>query len=103
MHLTFVFPCLNEEGTLGDCIERVKASLSADDALDYEIVVADNGSTDRSVEIAESLDARVVHVEERGYGAALHGGIESARGEYIMFADADSTYYSSGETLDKPR
>lgn len=96
MQLTFVFPCLNEEATLEDCIRAVQASLdgSGSDAkkIEYEIVVADNGSTDRSAEIATSLGARVVPVERRGYGAALRGGIEAAKGEYVMFADADSTY-----------
>ncbi len=92
MDLTFVFPCLNEEATLGECIEQVKRSLSAEVGLHYEVVVADNGSTDRSIEIAEEMGARVVKVGQRGYGAALQGGIESARGELVMFADADSTY-----------
>lgn len=92
MNLTFVFPCLNEENTLGGCIRQVRESLDRDPGLNYEIVVADNGSTDRSAEIAGSLGARVVPVARRGYGAALRGGIEAALGEYVMFADADSTY-----------
>lgn len=92
MNLTFVFPCLNEEGTLGGCIKQVQASLDRDKNVEYEIVVADNGSTDRSAEIARSLGARVVPVEKRGYGAALQGGIEAAEAPYVMFADADSTY-----------
>lgn len=92
MNLSFVFPCLNEEETLRQCIETVKSSLSADEDLQFEVVVADNGSTDRSVEIAQSLGARVVHVERRGYGAAVNGGIVGAKGDYVMFADADSTY-----------
>jgi len=96
MQLTFVFPCLNEEATLEDCIRAVQTSLDGakegDAAIDYEIVVADNGSTDRSAEIATAAGARVVPVDQRGYGAALRGGIEAAKGEYVMFADADSTY-----------
>ena len=92
MKLTFVFPCLNEEETLGACIRQVQASLDRADNLEYEIVVADNGSTDRSAEIARSLGARVVPVDRRGYGAALQGGIEAAMAPYVMFADADSTY-----------
>ncbi len=91
VELSFVFPCLNEEATLGRCIEWVHGSLR-DSGVSYEIVVADNGSTDRSIEIAESLDARVEHVTRRGYGAALQGGIGSAKGRYVAFADADSTY-----------
>lgn len=93
MDLTFVFPCLNEEETLSDCIRAVRASLdAAGDGLRYEIVVADNGSTDRSAEIARAEGARVVPVDERGYGAALRGGIAAAEGRYVMFADADLTY-----------
>lgn len=89
--LTFVFPCLDEEKTLGLCIERVKAALDPS-GVAYEIVVADNGSTDRSREIASAAGCRVVPVSARGYGAALKGGIEAARGRYAMFADSDSTY-----------
>ncbi len=70
-------------------------SLSPREDLEYEIVVSDNGSTDRSVEIAESLGARIVHAETRGYGAALQAGIAGAKGTYVMFADADSTYLTA--------
>ncbi len=91
VELSFVFPCLNEEATLGRCIEWVHGALR-DSGVSYEIIVADNGSEDRSVEIAESLGARVEPVTQRGYGAALQGGIGSARGRYVAFADADSTY-----------
>lgn len=89
--LSFVFPCLNEEATLAQCINEVQNSLDGED-FDYEIIVADNGSSDRSREIAAEHGATVVPVAERGYGAALRGGITAARGEYVMFADADSTY-----------
>ncbi len=89
--LTFVFPCLNEEQTLGGCIRAVRDSLEPS-GVAYEIVVADNGSTDRSREIASELGARVVPVAALGYGAALKGGIEAAAGRYVMFADSDSTY-----------
>ncbi len=89
--LSFVFPCLNEEQTLGTCIQQVRDSLDAA-GIRYEIVIADNGSTDRSREIAESLGCRVVPVPMRGYGAALRGGIEASQAEYVMFADSDSTY-----------
>ncbi len=93
MDLTFVFPCLNEEETLAQCIRAVRKSLdAAGDSLTYEIVVADNGSTDRSREIAAEEGARLVPVPVRGYGAALRGGIEAAQGKYVMFADADATY-----------
>ena len=89
--LSFVFPCLNEEATLGACIQQVNESL-ASSQIRYEIIVADNGSTDRSREIAENLGCRVVPVAARGYGAALRGGIEASQAEYVMFADSDSTY-----------
>lgn len=93
MDLTFVFPCLNEEETIVACIEAVKRSLDGGgEGLRYEIVVADNGSTDRSAELARGAGARVVPVSERGYGAALRGGIAAAGGAYVMFADADTTY-----------
>jgi len=97
--LSFVFPCLNEEQTLGKCIQQVKNSLDSIGIV-YEIIIADNGSTDLSREIALSMGCRVVPVEERGYGAALRGGIESGRGKYVMFADSDSTYlYSDAAQL----
>ena len=91
LDLSFVFPCLNEEATLGPCIERTRKTLDAA-GLNYEIVVADNGSTDRSPEIARSLGARVVPVPVRGYGAALKAGILAAEAPYVMFADSDGTY-----------
>jgi glycosyltransferase involved in cell wall biosynthesis len=89
--LTFVFPCLNEEKTLPACIRAVQQALDPTGHA-YEIVVADNGSTDRSRELAEELGARVVPVAERGYGAALRGGIAAARAERVAFADADGSY-----------
>jgi glycosyltransferase involved in cell wall biosynthesis len=92
MDLTFVFPCLNECRTIALCIEAVQRSLGADPNLHYEIVVADNGSHDGSQEIATRHGARVVPVPQRGYGAALRGGIAAAQGRYVMFADADGTY-----------
>ena len=89
--LSFVFPCLNEEQTLGTCIQQVKTSLDSS-GISYEIIIADNGSTDSSRDIALSMGCRVVPVEVRGYGAALRGGIEASQAEYVMFADSDSTY-----------
>lgn len=93
MDLTFVFPCLNESRTIALCIDAVRKSLEVDPSLKYEIVVADNGSTDDSRQIATDRGARVVPVPTRGYGAALRGGIEAAEGKYVMFADADGTYF----------
>lgn len=91
MDLTFLFPCLNESETLEICINQVKKSLEGG-SFEYEILVADNGSTDDSREIARANGARVVEVSEKGYGAALRGGFEAAAGRYVMFADADATY-----------
>jgi len=89
--LSFVFPCLNEEKTLGGCIQELTSHLQ-NTGIDYEIVVADNGSQDCSAQIATDLGARVVSVPKRGYGEALKAGIQAARGEHVAFADADSTY-----------
>ena len=93
MDLTVVFPCLNESRTIALCIDAVRKSLEVDPSLKYEIVVADNGSTDDSRQIATDRGARVVPVPTRGYGAALRGGIDAAEGKYVMFADADGTYF----------
>jgi glycosyltransferase involved in cell wall biosynthesis len=97
--LSFVFPCLNEEATLEQCVRQVQSSLTPS-GVRYEIVVADNGSTDRSREIALSMGCRVVPVAQRGYGAALRAGIEASTGGYVMFADSDNTYlYSDSARL----
>lgn len=89
--LSIVLPCLNEEETLAACLGRAREGLAAA-GLRGEIVVVDNGSTDRSAEIARSLDARVVFEEVRGYGAALRRGFAEARAPWIMMADADGSY-----------
>jgi glycosyltransferase involved in cell wall biosynthesis len=89
--LTAVMPCLNEERTVGVCIEKAfKAFHSM--GIVGEVVVADNGSADRSVEIALMLGARVVHVAKKGYGAALAAGIDAAHGDYVIMADSDDSY-----------
>ncbi len=90
--LSFVIPCLNEEESLGACIEAAHRGARETDVKGYEIVVADNGSTDKSVQIAEQSGARVVSVSTRGYGAALRGGIGAAKGKYVVMADADGSY-----------
>lgn len=89
--LSVVMPCLNEADTIAICIEKAKRAI-AEHGIDAEIVIADNGSTDGSQEIARRLGARVVPVTERGYGAALMGGITAARGTYVMMGDADDSY-----------
>lgn len=86
-----VMPCLNEERTLTQCIQKAFRSL-AELGVKGEVVVADNGSTDRSVEVARALGARVVHERRKGYGSALLRGITEARGEIIVMADADDSY-----------
>lgn len=91
VELSIVLPCLDEAETLGPVLDRARRFLLAYN-VDGEIVVADNGSTDRSVEIAECAGARVVRVEKRGYGAALIGGITAARGKYVAIGDADQSY-----------
>ena len=89
--LSVVLPCLNEEETLEVCI--LKAQRSAEEVgIATEVIVADNGSTDRSIAIATRSGATVVSVSEPGYGAALRGGIAAATGEYIIMADADDSY-----------
>lgn len=91
LELSVVMPCLNEADTLAICIEKAQRAMREAN-IAGEVVVADNGSEDGSVEIAEGLGARVVHVAEKGYGAALMGGIESARGKYVIMGDADDSY-----------
>lgn len=93
--VSIVMPCLNEAGCLAKCIENATEALSLialRHGLSGEIVVADNGSTDGSQAIAVASGARVVDVAKRGYGAALIGGGQNARGRYLVFGDADGSY-----------
>lgn len=89
--LTIVLPCLNEARTLAICIEKAYAALDENE-ISGEVIVADNGSSDGSPQIAAANGARVVNVDTRGYGAALNGGIQAARGRYVLVADADDSY-----------
>ena len=91
LELTILMPCLNEAETIGVCIRKAQAFL-ARKGVAGEVVVADNGSTDESREIARQHGARLVNASTRGYGAALLGGIEAARGRYIVMGDADDSY-----------
>jgi glycosyltransferase involved in cell wall biosynthesis len=91
MELTVVLPCLNEAETLAVCIRKAKASI-AGLGIDGEVVIADNGSTDGSQDIARAEGARVVDVPIRGYGAALTAGIADAKGEFVIMGDADDSY-----------
>src|SRR5271163_254728 len=89
--VSVVIPCLNEANSIAYCVEKaIKAFRSA--GLRGEVVVADNGSTDGSIEISEKLGARVIRVPQRGYGAALRAGITGARGAFIVMGDADDSY-----------
>src|SRR3954467_9207541 len=89
--VSVVLPCLNEADTIAACIRKAKEAL-AEQGINGEVIVADNGSTDGSQQLARELGARVIDVAERGYGFALRGGIGSARGKYILIADADDSY-----------
>jgi glycosyltransferase involved in cell wall biosynthesis len=89
--VSVVLPCLNEARTLPACIAQIQRAVS-EHGIQAEIIVADNGSTDGSAEIAASLGARVVPVAAKGYGSALMGGIAAARGRYVIMGDADCSY-----------
>jgi glycosyltransferase involved in cell wall biosynthesis len=84
-------PCLNEAETLAACIQKAQLAIEKD-GLSAEIIVADNGSTDGSQAIAKEMGARLIPVERKGYGSALIGGIEAARGELVIMGDADDSY-----------
>jgi glycosyltransferase involved in cell wall biosynthesis len=89
--VSVVIPCLNEANSIAFCVEKAVNAFRAA-GLRGEVVVADNGSTDGSIEISEKLGARVIRVPQRGYGAALRAGITAARGEFIVMGDADDSY-----------
>jgi glycosyltransferase involved in cell wall biosynthesis len=91
LELSVVMPCLNEADTLETCIRKAQRAMN-EHGIRGEVVVADNGSTDGSIEIAENLNARVINISERGYGAALRGGIEASRGKFLIMGDADDSY-----------
>ncbi|TFD16861.1 glycosyltransferase family 2 protein [Cryobacterium sp. TMT1-21] len=91
LELTILMPCLNEAETLAVCIDKAQGYLRRS-GIAGEVLIADNGSTDGSQQISEAHGARVVDVAEKGYGSALIGGIEAARGTYVIMGDADDSY-----------
>lgn len=91
MQLTILMPCLNEAETIGRCITKANNWIN-DSGMQAEVLIADNGSTDGSQAIAESLGARVIPVQQRGYGSALFHGSMAAKGEWIIMGDSDDSY-----------
>lgn len=91
IELSIVMPCLNEAETLATCIIKANSYLQRSGVVG-EIIVADNGSTDGSQEIAENMGVRVVNVQAKGYGSAIMGGVEAAYGRYVIIGDADDSY-----------
>ena len=89
--LSIIMPCLNEEETVGVCVRKAITALR-EAGIAGEVIVADNGSTDGSIELAQAEGARVVNIEQKGYGNALKGGILASRGGYILMADSDDSY-----------
>ena len=91
LELTILMPCLNEAETISVCVEKAKSYL-ARSRIAGEVLIADNGSTDNSIALAEQGGARVINVPERGYGAALRAGLCAARGRFVIMGDADDSY-----------
>ena len=91
IEFTILMPCLNEADSLAFCIQEARSCIERLQ-LEAEILIADNGSSDGSLDIARENGARVISVIERGYGATLRGGIEAARGQYIIMGDSDGSY-----------
>lgn len=93
LSVSVVLPCLNEADTIGLCLDDVHRVLK-ESSLSYELIVADNNSTDASVSIAEEKGARVIDVPKRGYGNALRAGLEASKGQYMITMDADCSYHA---------
>ena len=89
--VSIVMPCLNEERTIGICIDKAQGFMKSHN-MPGEVIIADNGSSDNSIKIATEKGARVVRISEKGYGAALRGGIDAAEFEYVVMGDADDSY-----------
>lgn len=95
--LAVVIPCLNEAETVGTCVQKAIRWMQQV-GVEGEVIVADNGSSDGSPELAEAAGARVVSIQDQGYGSALMGGIAAARGKYVIMGDADDSYDFSALT-----
>jgi glycosyltransferase involved in cell wall biosynthesis len=91
MELTILMPCLNEAETLAVCIRKAKIFMAVSGVVG-EVLIADNGSTDGSQDIAKLEGARLIPIAARGYGAALQGGINAAMGKFVVMGDADDSY-----------
>jgi glycosyltransferase involved in cell wall biosynthesis len=91
VELTILMPCLNEAETVATCVHKARGFLERT-GIEGEVLVADNGSSDGSPELAREAGARVVHIPDRGYGSALIGGIDAAQGRFVIMADADDSY-----------
>ena len=91
MEVTILMPCLNEENTIEICINKALNFLK-DNNIKGEVLIADNGSTDRTIEIIKNTDARYIIVNIKGYGSALINGIKNAKGKYIIMGDSDDSY-----------
>jgi glycosyltransferase involved in cell wall biosynthesis len=91
MRVSVIIPCLNEADSIEECVRRARRVLE-DSGIAGEVVVADNGSTDGSAQLAAAEGAHVVHEPRRGYGSAYLAGFAAARGEYLVMLDADLTY-----------
>ena len=91
LELSIIIPCLNEEDTVGLCIDKAFSNLKKLN-ITGEVILSDNGSSDKSVLIAKTKGAKIVNVENKGYGAAIKAGIEKSKGKFILFADADNSY-----------
>jgi glycosyltransferase involved in cell wall biosynthesis len=91
LELTILMPCLNEAETVATCVQKARAFLERT-AISGEVLVADNGSTDGSVTLAQQAGARIVRVDRKGYGSALRAGLTAARGRFVIMADSDDSH-----------
>jgi len=92
MKYSLVFPCKDEEKAIKICITKAKSAFKKENISDYEIIVVDNNSSDKSVKIAKTLGVKIISEKTQGYGAALKRGFEESKGEYVLMCDADNTY-----------